>query len=1133
MAELNAASKQLLNDNLVYTGYTVNVKTVAAYIVQAAEKHNIDPNVALAVYRSEGLTGWQSKVFNNGNRERSWGPYQLYTNGGLGNNFQRDTGLDATNPNNWRQNIDYALNYAATNPDGWRPWNGFKTTIYFSQGYKAGIGPNATTQPISPNGTVKPNGSIPGATAERQLTEDEKILAKDPGTPRDAEGNLNKNWYQNDETGELYYNPFRAQTDAGSNVFANIKQVPSPNPLHDYESYTYNIGLYAISTYEHTRLVNNPEIYRPGPGTLLIAGGGRQIDDASNYLRNPFFIEDFFFENLRLTTTVNTTERSGNSNLVLCDFTIVEPNGFTLLDRLIDAVAGPPINGQSYLHQPYVLEISFFGYKDGIPDPALRAHTKYLPIRLVDVKSRNSHKGTEYTITASAFNHQALSQVYVEVPAMFSVKAQTVGDMLGTGDISNSLIGMLDHASNRATGGREFAGKPGYDEVGNLIQPNGLPGSGDPNSQATLNLLSKTRFQVNGITNAINSWYQRMKKNGVTSVVYSKVSVELDPEIRDARLISVSPNTVQQAAPINPTNSATNTAQQAAGLNKGGISFDGTAMSVPAGTRLDKLIDFAIRSSSYIDKQLRKDPDKRTQPENAQGNQPLKWFKIIPRIKIVGYISESNTYSLDITYVVKKWIRTTDYPYAPIGRQLGFVKEYNYMFTGGRSTVSGANQSNRDVLDLQIDFNILYFQPFTVFKEKDQINSTAAGIYDKNQPGYPDTGISSATRRENIFSAYDYGKIGRPSRKYIAKDAQLQNKNSPQSQSAVTAADLQKSLMIGSRGDMVNVKLKIIGDPTLIKQDDIFYGQTLEVVTTSDKTPNYSLWTDNGELYVFLNFRSPTDYKQSTGLANPGDNPYFTAALWSGVYRIVTVENTFNRGKFEQTLDLVRLLIDDNTRATDFSTVGQRYNTFTNGGFPQVPAALPSRFSGPNIVKAGTAGLEVGMSSVLNAAGAAGGALVSGLLGQVQSLAVGAVKNLVTKELNAVVSKGVAELKSFINGPSYEGTAGLAGGQVSLASADQSGVGAGTYQTDDLPAGYEGTAGLEGGQESLASADQSGVGDGSFYNEDLYGDAANGITESASQLTEGATEAIPDGATEAIVEAGEETVEAIIDWFNS
>ena len=1114
MAELTAASKRLLNNNLVYSGYTVNVKTIAAYIVEAAGRHNIDPNVALAVYSSEGLTGWQSKVFSNGNQERSWGPYQLNTTGGLGNDFQRATGLDATNPNNWRQNVDYALNYAATNPNGWKPWNGFKTTIYFSQGYKAGIGPNAATQPISPNGTVKPNGNIPGATAQRELTDDEKKLALDPGAPTDAAGILNKNWYQNDETGELYYNPFREKeptrieiVGGGLSASYDREQIPRPNLLHDYESYTYNLSLHAISTGAYTDLVKQDDPTKSlsrkvlRDNLVIVAGAGRK-----DYPRDR--VEDFFFDNLRIDTVINTTERSGNTNAYALNFTIVEPNGFTLFDRLIDAVAS--LGGASWINHPFVLEIAFFGYKDGAPDTTLQDHTKYIPIKLIDIKSRNSHKGTEYTVTASPFNHQAFGEVYVTTPSLLSVKAQTVGDLLGTGKIDTNYSAAL------AALARE------------------TPTNTDPTATNTNNStiaanssLSNSIFQANGITDAINSWYNRIKQNGYTKFKIANVNVELPEEIRTAKLVTISPNTVQQSAPITPKNAGTNTAQQAAGLNKGGISFDGTSMSVPAGTRIDKLINYAIRNSSYVSNQLTKDPDSRTAP-NGNRSQPLRWWRIIPRVTVDAYIPESNTYSLNITYVVKKWIKTTDYPYAPIGRQQGYVKEYNYMFTGGRSPVSGESQSNRDVIDLEILFNMLYFQPITVFKEKDQAASTAAGIYDKLQPGYDDTGLSRQPRNENKFLSYNYGKLGPPSKNYIARDLQLQNKNSPQSQSSATAADLEKSLMVGARGDMIEVKLKIIGDPSFIKQDDILYGQ-YNTGSASELTPNGSLSTDNGELYVYLNFRSPTDYKQSTGLANPRDSQYvFASGIYSGIYKIITVDSTFNKGKFEQTLTLVKTLITDESRDSDFNTVGQRYNTFTNGGFPQVPAALPSRFGGPNIVRAGTAGLEVGMSSVLNAAGGGGSALVSGLLGQVQSLAVGAVKNLVTKELNAVVSKGVAELKSFINGP----TAGLEGGQVSLASADQSGVGAGTYQTDDLPAGYEyeGTGGLDGGQESLASADQSGVGSGSFYNEDLYGDAANGMTESASQLTEGATEVVAD-AGEAIVVAGEETVEAIASFF--
>ena len=1111
MAELNAASQRILNNKNVSPGYTVSVGTVGQYIVDAARQRNIDPNVALAVYQSEGLTHWQSQVGrSSGNQERSYGPYQLYTNGGLGNDFQRDTGFDPTNPNNWKQNVDYSLNYAANKPDGWRPWNGFRETEYYKANrsdpavFKTGIGQDAKTQPISPGGTAGTDGSIPGANTEGQLTEDQKKLAQDPGSPLDDDGNISKNWHINDQTGELYYNPFKAPPGPQVLDMSKIRQIPSPNPLHDYDSYTYNLSLHILSIPGFNRLVENPGEYKPKPGSILIAGGGRQSDD---FLRNPYFIEDFFFDNLKIDTTINTTQNNKNTNAISLSFTILEPNGFTLLDRLIDAV--DMFGGKTWIFHPFMLEISFFGYKDGVPDPALRQQTKYLPILFTEIKSRNTTKGAEYSIKASPYNRQALSETHLATPSQFSVKAKTVGDLLGTGEVDAALLAELD-ATLRNTPSAPDPTSPNANSA----------------SQASIDKLSKSTFSANGITNAMNSWYDRIKKNGYTKVKYASVKVEIDDEIKNAKLISVSPNTVQQAAPINPKNPATNTAQQAAGLNKGGISFDGTAMSVPAGTRLDNLINFAIRNSEYIGSQLSKDPDNRSPAaSNLQGNQPLKWWKIIPKVKIIDYIPESNTYSLEVTYIVKKWIKTVDYPYAPIGRQPGFVKEYNYMFTGGRSKVSGENQSNRDILDVTIELHTLFIQPITVFKEKDQITSTANGIFDKNQPGYIDTGVSCQPRNESKFLVYDYGKIGPPSKKYIARNLQLQSKNSAQSQSSVTAADLEKSLMSGAAGDLMELKMQIIGDPTLIKQDDVFYGQTLDKDTTTasvDKTPNGSLFTDKGELYVYFNFRSPIDYDQTTGLANPGDNPYTSGiGIYSGIYQIIKVDNTFNRGKFEQSITMNKLLINDNSRSTDFSTVGQRLNTYTNAGFPQVPAALPSRFSGPNIVKAGTAGLAVGVSSVLNAAGAGGSALVSGLLGQVQSLAVGAVKNLVTKELNAVISKGVAELKYIIERPSPEA---LAKANAEDAARDMEG-GPGS-ETPEAAGGADVTNPPDGAEFNSADA-SSGVSDSSNYDSlsdaqvgELYGDLSE-LTDVAAD----AVEAVAEGA-EAVAEGAEVFAEA-------
>ena len=114
---------------------------MAGYIRETARKYGIDPEVALKVAKSEGLSTFQSSVTQkSGKREPSWGAFQLYTGGGLGNQFQKDTGLDPSDPANEKATIDYALKTAAR--VGWGPWHGAKNT-----GIKQweGIGGDAAT----------------------------------------------------------------------------------------------------------------------------------------------------------------------------------------------------------------------------------------------------------------------------------------------------------------------------------------------------------------------------------------------------------------------------------------------------------------------------------------------------------------------------------------------------------------------------------------------------------------------------------------------------------------------------------------------------------------------------------------------------------------------------------------------------------------------------------------------------------------------------------------------------------------------------------------------------------------------------------------------------------------------------
>lgn len=100
-----------------------------AYIRQAAIARGIDPNVAVAVARSEGLNRY------TGDFGSSFGPFQLHYGGvdrtpghgnagaGLGDAFTSSTGLDARDPATTRQQVDYALHYAMQH--GWGPWHGW------------------------------------------------------------------------------------------------------------------------------------------------------------------------------------------------------------------------------------------------------------------------------------------------------------------------------------------------------------------------------------------------------------------------------------------------------------------------------------------------------------------------------------------------------------------------------------------------------------------------------------------------------------------------------------------------------------------------------------------------------------------------------------------------------------------------------------------------------------------------------------------------------------------------------------------------------------------------------------------------------------------------------------------------
>ncbi|ANL48645.1 hypothetical protein AMC87_CH04024 [Rhizobium phaseoli] len=166
---------------------------VSDYIRQAAISRGVDPNIALRVAGHEGLNVFDpSKPDNGGDEGSSFGPFQLHyagmsksmPNSGLGNEFTNATGLHARDPSTWKQQVDFALDWARKH--GWGPWMGAKAEGITG---KMGIGdlpPQQAAQAAAmpPTAPLQPPPVNPPAPSPTPGYVDPRVVAADrPAAP--------------------------------------------------------------------------------------------------------------------------------------------------------------------------------------------------------------------------------------------------------------------------------------------------------------------------------------------------------------------------------------------------------------------------------------------------------------------------------------------------------------------------------------------------------------------------------------------------------------------------------------------------------------------------------------------------------------------------------------------------------------------------------------------------------------------------------------------------------------------------------------------------------------------------------------------------------------------------------------
>lgn len=706
-----------------------------------------------------------------------------------------------------------------------------------------------------------------------------------------------------------------------ANTALNNRQVPlRPNPLDEYDSYSYTISLHVLTQDEYNSMVSTDRAESFVPSNTLISGAGFGKDSPASELnesganRAAGWEDNFFFDSLKLSSVVGLNETSKGTNVIECEFTIIEPYGLSLVDRLVvttDALGSP---GQ-YFSNCYLLEINFYGSEVG----KLHDMKKFIPIQIIGMTIKASARGSEYRISAVPFSHHALNQTRASTPANFEVLAGTLEEFFAGEDAKSS--------ASAATAAREIEQLRAATQNKNARQV-------DKDKLATLD--SKV-YAVGSYVAAYNQWEQTLIDLKVTcltkpnkiAVVFDKVFLEnggskvYRPRDQDG--------TVGSSA-MSKGPDAKNGDNQRALATADRFSF-------AAGTQITEVINIAMKQSEFIRNQVvLQDQAKAGGKKEVQGK--VTWWKIIPHVKMLEYDDQNNKWAFDTTYyVVPYQIWNTVHPSLPkaVPDRGICSKEFHYYYTG----------QNTSVIDFNIDFDFMFFTKVVATKEKNT-----------------DDGYKSELEEDPV--EVDNCKKGKGVNPgvitHVADDPKTAGQRTRGDATAMAVANASDSIYSSAAGEMLNITLKIVGDPELIKQDDVFTGVTalIDKTDTAEKATtdsevlvqgqgqqeqkdttadnNNSLIMDNGEVVCWVEINTPVDIDEETGGVRYLDDNKVKSGF-TGVYKLLMVDSEFNKGQFTQTLNMIRYMNQDIDQASDDGSYDQAMDRFSNqSNTGEVPA---------------------------------------------------------------------------------------------------------------------------------------------------------------------------------------------------
>ena len=697
-------------------------------------------------------------------------------------------------------------------------------------------------------------------------------------------------------------------TDAISDIFGSAEQfikqvdvpkVPMPNPLHDYATYDYVLGIGCLSKEE----INNPDnTYIAGRPIKLVCKSANA--DPENRVLTPYGKFNFFIENLEVTNLVGFGHDMNVTTANTMTFDIIEPYSMGLFMIACRQLSWE-LGYKNYLEVPFLLTIEFRGNTETGQIVNIPNTKRMIPFNLTEMELTVTEQGSVYRCKAMGAHLTGLTDNFSRLKSDVSVKGKTVQEVLQTGE--KSLQAVINQRFKQFVD-QKIRKVP--DEILILFPENVATASSEPQSQG--------KETKEGATTASSGNSQSVEQRlGVSRSDKNSTLVQQEGKCNAIGRAKLGFGESRKGdAPIGKDNVVWDSDKGVFVRGNNAIDPQESDARFRQESSIINAINQIILNSDYTNQAL--DAKMMT----STGMRGV--WSIEVQTYYTGEVEESTgvTPKLVVYRIVPYKAHASNLP-APNTKSPGFnelkkqaLKEYNYIYTG----------KNIDVLsfNIEIKYGYAYLLSADLGNKSQDVKTTAqtSGSLSPLNLLSPLTGGQQPENNpSSIPTRVDYNVIETSSDKKGGGGVETPG---------VRAARIFLDAVTKGT-DLMNLELEILGDPYYIANSGMG-NYTSSPSQYDNLNADGSMNYQNGEVDILINFRTPIDINDSTGLYNfTGMDPSAPVMQYSGLYKVNEVVSRFNNGEFKQLLKGYRRSTQEYTTEPSSPSV---FNTSTSSTAP-------------------------------------------------------------------------------------------------------------------------------------------------------------------------------------------------------